>query len=274
MVHGVPLTLLYVPGGSRPHLWTSVRALSVKSGIDLTSPFASLLLCLGRCESPSGRAEDVRLEAYACLDQTCSGLCLVPTRPRDELALSSSSAPQEDKPPLPPSIHGSRAQQGAPRGPEDTSSVAVAERRQKKGLNLSSLRPPLSEVYVGAEANGLEVGDPECLTCDTCGVTSRRAGEAQRESKGIQELLKRGKAFEEAGEDLGARRCFEQALRRAETWLHRGNWVLSEIYSTLTSVCVGLQVRCATDTMMITRQRVCLKLEALFFLAGAVIRGV
>ncbi|CAM9485168.1 unnamed protein product [Pylaiella littoralis] len=197
-----------------------------------------------RCESPSGRAEDARLEAYACPDRTCAGLCLVPTKRGDVLgghsSSSSSNAHHQDQSPLPPSDRGSGALQGEPAGPEGTASgVAVGRRQEGNSFHLSSLHPPLSEVSVGVEAD--EGLDPDRLKCCKCGSASRRVEEAQREREGIQELLKRGKAFEEAGEDLAARGSLEQALRRAGTCLHRGNWVLTEIYSTLTSVCVGLR---------------------------------
>ena len=80
------------------------------------------------------------------------------------------------------------------------------------------------------------------MMCRTCGSTSRRVEETRRHSEGIQELLRQGKALEERGEALTARRCLEQAVGRAEAWLHRGNWALSELYSRLASVCVQLQV--------------------------------
>lgn len=168
------------------------------------------------------------------------------------------NAQREGELPFPPSEQGSGAQQEEAAGPEGTtkSSVAFGKGQEGRGSNLRSLNSPLSEVLVGVEADQ-EVDSGWFLKCGTCGNASRRVGEAKRESKGIQELFKRGKAFEEAGEGLAARRCFEQALKRAETWLHNGNWVLSEIYSTLASVCVGLQVKCVTVTTPRTARRAC-----------------
>lgn len=108
-------------------------------------------------------------------------------------------------------------------------------------MSLRSLHPPLSEAVVRTEAN--DEGAASCLVCCSCRLTCRRVEEARRQSEGVQELLQQGKALEERGEALAARQCLEQAVGRAEAWLHRGNWVLSELYSHLASVLVQLQVR-------------------------------
>lgn len=191
-------------------------------------PSSTICLCFDfifrnagrRCESPAGRAEDARLEAYACPDGKCSGICLPPQK--------GSQGGGGD---------------GSSHAPLHQSSVASSreEEEQESGLSLSSLHPSLSDV--AAEGETCDEGAAGCLTCRTCGPTSRRVEEARRHSKGVQELVQQGKALEERGEALAARQCLEQAVGRAEAWLHRGNWALSELYSHFASVCVKLQVR-------------------------------
>eukprot|EP00752_Nemacystus_decipiens_P004295 g3924.t1 len=170
-----------------------------------------------RCESPGARAEDARLAAYACPDRQCSGICLPP-----------QNGSEDGDGSLHPPIHQTNVANG--NGREDDGS----------SLSLRSLHLPLPEVLVGGDPSD-EKGAADILVCRTCGPTSRRAGEARRHSKGVQELLQQGKALEERGEALAARQRLEQAIDRAEAWLHRGNWVLSELYSHLASVCVQLQ---------------------------------
>lgn len=128
--------------------------------------------------------------------------------------------------------------------PLHQSRVAISteeEEEEGRSLSLGALYPPLSEVLDAAQAS--DQGAARCLTCRTCGLTSRRVEEARRQGDAVRERLQQGKALEERGEALAARRCLEQAVGRAEAWLHRGNWVLSELFSRLASVCVQLQVR-------------------------------
>ena len=115
---------------------------------------------------------------------------------------------------------------------------------------------------MGSSAAGVEDRSSEFLVCRTCGPTSRRVEEAQRESKRAQEMLERGKEFEKKDQVAAARQCLEQALGPAKAWLHRGNWVLSELHSLLASVCVQLQVRDAVMATMLGRRLLAL----LFFL--------
>lgn len=184
-----------------------------------------------RCESPGGRAEDARLEAYSCPDRKCSGLCFPPQKGGS--SSNTSSGTQERDGSLHPPITNSSF----------ANSREEEEDEEGRSLSLSSLHPRLSEVLVG---EAYDEGAARCLMCRTCGLTSRRVEGARQESKGIQELLQRGRTFEERGEALASRQCLEQAVGRAEAWLHRGNWVLSELYSNLASVCVRLQVRSTT----------------------------
>eukprot|EP00903_Cladosiphon_okamuranus_P018822 g17313.t1 len=186
-----------------------------------------------RCESPGGRAEDARLEAYACPNRKCSGICLPPQKGSREPAGSSGNRSGSNREvsgsPYPPPHHRrvSRSREGEEEEEEESSS------------SLSSLHFPPSEALIGAEAyHEVAAG---YLVCCTCGLTCRRVEEARRHGNGIQELLCQGKALEERGEAVAARQCLEHAVGRAEAWLHRGNWVLSELYSRLASVLVQLQ---------------------------------
>ncbi|CAM9152032.1 unnamed protein product [Ectocarpus sp. 13 AM-2016] len=183
-----------------------------------------------RCESPEGRAEDMRLEAFACPGSECSGFCLAPKKRGRALGESSKSFRQK-KSASPSSYQGSKF-------PLDECNVEPSEEQETAGLNLSSFHSPLSEVVAGLET---EREGSARLTCDACGASSRPVEEARAELANIQELLNRVKAFGNEGQALPARRCLEQALGKAASSLHRANWMLSEIYGLLTSVCVELQ---------------------------------
>lgn len=87
-----------------------------------------------------------------------------------------------------------------------------------------------------------ESDDSGCLLCSTCGAP-RSAEDADRESRAIDELNRRGKAFCSSGKELEGKLVLEEALQRGINCLHRGNWVLSDLFAELSSVCVHLQVR-------------------------------
>ncbi|CAN0226504.1 unnamed protein product [Ectocarpus sp. 8 AP-2014] len=183
-----------------------------------------------RCESPEGRAEDMRLEAFACPDSECSGFCLAPKERGRALGESSKSFRQEQSA-SPSSYQGFKF-------PQEECNGEPSEEQEAAGLNLSSLHFPLSEVVAGLET---EREGSARLTCDACGASSRPVEEARAELANIQELLNRVKAFGNEGQALPARRCLEEALGKAASSLHRANWMLSEIYGLLASVCVELQ---------------------------------
>lgn len=86
-----------------------------------------------------------------------------------------------------------------------------------------------------------EIGVCRYLFCSTCNA-SRPVEDADREGKAIYELLERGKVLASGMEWSAAKGCLEEALQRASPCLHRGNWVLSDIYAELPSVCLQLQV--------------------------------
>ncbi|CBN79949.1 conserved unknown protein [Ectocarpus siliculosus] len=183
-----------------------------------------------RCESPEGRAEDMRLEAFACPDSECSGFCLAPKKRGRALGESSKSFRQE-KSASPSSCQSFNF-------PQEECNLEPSEEQEAAGLKLSSLHSPLSEVVAGLET---EREGSARLTCDACGASSRPVEEARAELADIQELLNRVKGFGNEGQALPARRCLEQALGKAASSLHRANWMLSEIYGLLASVCVELQ---------------------------------
>ncbi|CAM9560585.1 unnamed protein product [Choristocarpus tenellus] len=95
----------------------------------------------------------------------------------------------------------------------------------------------------GEEVNGLS-----CIVCKA----RRSAEEARREGFAVEDLLEKGKALAARSGAVGgsegfkqsvveARTCLEEGLVRALAVLYRGNWVLSELYSELVSVCLELE---------------------------------
>lgn len=109
--------------------------------------------------------------------------------------------------------------------------------RKKSGDRAGSAKHPVSE----AVASGP-------FLCDTCGA-SRPAKQTEREEKAIRSFLERGKAAVREGRaaDEG-KESLEEACQRAAHCLHGSNWLLSEIYSEVTSVCLEVQVRGATES--------------------------
>lgn len=91
-----------------------------------------------------------------------------------------------------------------------------------------------------------DVVDSGVLLCDSCGA-SRPGEETGREGRAIVELLERGRALAREGRtSQEGKQCLQEACERATRCLHRANWVLSEIYTELSSVCLEAQVRGAT----------------------------
>lgn len=200
-----------------------------------------VLLFAGRCESPSGRAEDTRLEAYACPDEKCPGLCSAPDDPSRGSERSSESSRHGGRSPSAGLEEGNAQGNGLQTGKGRVD--ALREGDEDEELDLGARRIPLPEVLAGEEA---EEEGPGCLKCGVCGNMSRSAEEARQKLEAIQELLDRGKALESDGQAVLARQYLEQALPRSIGLLHRGNWVLSEVYGRLASICVELQVSSAS----------------------------
>lgn len=105
---------------------------------------------------------------------------------------------------------------------------------------------PPDSVFDNEEALGstpvpLKV-DSVRLLCSACGA-SRPSREAEREGKAVYDLLERGKALLNGGKGSEGKKCLDEALQRGVRSLHRGNWVLSEVYAELCGACLELQVR-------------------------------
>lgn len=198
----------------------------------------------------------MRLEAFACPESGCSGFCLFPKRRSRGLGESSKSF-RKERSTSPSSDQGVKRPEE--RFPQEERNVTTSEEQEAGGFNLSSLRSPLSEVVAGLEA---EREDSARLTCDACGISSRPVEEARAELASIQESLDRVKAFGKEDQALPARRCLEQALGKGACSLHRANWMLSEIYGLLTSICVELQVRC-TGRSTCSDRATCVSTEVL-----------
>ncbi|CAN0100702.1 unnamed protein product [Scytosiphon promiscuus] len=190
-----------------------------------------------RCDSPAGRAEDARLEAYACTVKKCPGVCPAPKNHSQAQGARTSGSQQNDGPQRTWSEAGSaRAGESPPSGKSGVDASRGSANDGEPGANARQSSPP--ETTAGAKAQG---GSPRWLKCDTCGNASRSAEVAEKKVEAIRELLNRGRALERDGETILARQCLEQALGRAVGFLHRGNWLLSEIYRVLASACVELE---------------------------------
>lgn len=96
-----------------------------------------------------------------------------------------------------------------------------------------------------------ETDDPGCLLCSICGAP-RSAEDAERESRTIDELEERGKAFCRDGKGVEGKLILEEALQRGIKCLHRGNWVLSDLFAELSSTCVRLQVTHITSATRVS----------------------
>ena len=79
------------------------------------------------------------------------------------------------------------------------------------------------------------------FTCGTCG-DSWPGEEAEQKRAAAHDLLQRGQADVRRGKETEGRKCMEAALQLAAC-LHRGNWMVSEIYAELVSACLELEVR-------------------------------
>ena len=96
-----------------------------------------------------------------------------------------------------------------------------------------------------------ETDDPGCMLCTICGA-SRSAEDAERESRTIDELEEQGKAFCRDGKGLEGKLILEEALQRGIKCLHRGNWVLNDLFTELSSTCVRLQVKHITSSTKVS----------------------
>lgn len=99
---------------------------------------------------------------------------------------------------------------------------------------------PKDRTRHGIGEQGAVVKQTGCISCRACG-DSRLAEEAERKLMAVRDHLERGKAVIRRGDGAEGRKCLEGALERA-VCLHRGNWLLSEIYAELVSVCLELEV--------------------------------
>lgn len=114
-----------------------------------------------------------------------------------------------------------------------------------RGLGSSRERSPSTadEEEASSAANTLpETRDTDCLICSICGAP-RSAEDAESESRAIEELVARGMAFCSGGKGLEGKLVLEEALQRGTKCLHRGNWVLTDLFAELSSTCLHLQVR-------------------------------
>lgn len=115
----------------------------------------------------------------------------------------------------------------------------------KRGLGSSRARKPTvaDEEQTSSAVSALpETDDPGSLLCSICGAL-RSADDAERERRTIDELKGRGKALCSGGNELEGKVVLEEALQRGTNCLHRGNWVLSDLFAELSSLCLHLQVK-------------------------------
>lgn len=88
--------------------------------------------------------------------------------------------------------------------------------------------------------------DEELLRCDRCGAT-RSACEADRASRVIRDLLESSQDLVGRGEGHSglaqAMEVLQEARSRASRCLHRGNWMVGEIYSSLVEIGIELEVK-------------------------------
>lgn len=97
--------------------------------------------------------------------------------------------------------------------------------------------------------------DPGCLLCSTCGA-ARSAEDTETESRAIDKLLKQVASLAgSGGKGLERKLILEEALQRGTDFLHRGNWMLSDILYPLTMQCMAIQVRHAASTTTYSRVR-------------------
>lgn len=85
-------------------------------------------------------------------------------------------------------------------------------------------------------------GRENTLNCTHCGA-SRPVKESERERQVILGLLERGRACSLAGEGTTAKEGLEEAMQRAFRFLHRGNWILYELFMELSGTCMEMLVR-------------------------------
>lgn len=87
--------------------------------------------------------------------------------------------------------------------------------------------------------------DEELLRCDRCGAT-RSACEADRASRVIRDLLESSQDLVGRGEGHSglaqAMEVLQEARSRASRCLHRGNWMVGEIYSSLVEIGIELEM--------------------------------
>eukprot|EP00904_Undaria_pinnatifida_P014211 jgi/Undpi1/9920/HiC_scaffold_28.g12374.m1 len=109
-----------------------------------------------------------------------------------------------------------------------------------RDLGGSQKRSPSAVADGGEESSAVNTlpettHDPGCLLCSVCGAPANRSAEdAERESQAIQKLLGQAKSFGAVEKPLEEKQVLEEALQRGTNFLHRGNWVLSDIFYELT----------------------------------------
>ncbi|CAM9403157.1 unnamed protein product [Discosporangium mesarthrocarpum] len=93
----------------------------------------------------------------------------------------------------------------------------------------------------GDDDVGMAAGD-EGLRCLKCGAVRGGGREAKREVQALRNVLEQGKALARAEGGLAkAKACLEEVLPRAQVLLHRGHWLLSELYAELVSTCLEVE---------------------------------
>lgn len=104
-------------------------------------------------------------------------------------------------------------------------------------LECGGVCPPMSR-------EGKNISKPgDLLTCDKCGA-ARCAWQAEREGTAVGDILGVSRAGIDGHFDSTmSMEDFEQAKLRARKCLHRGNWMMAEIFAALVSVGLDLEVR-------------------------------
>ena len=163
-----------------------------------------------------------------------------------------------------------------------------------RDLGGSQKRSPSAVADGGEESSAVNTlpettHDPGCLLCSVCGAPANRSAEdAERESQAIQKLLGQAKSFGAVEKPLEEKQVLEEALQRGTNFLHRGNWVLSDIFYELTIASMAAKVilctrhhqLCSISGLKIARTPVCVRFSCsvvrarcvdvkIYFIAGS-----